>query len=78
MSKIDSLRDEIEFLKEQQPEDHIKDEIALLENELTGSFSELDSKTLKSVFSVLLWLASSSLEGWVVALPRVKMRQLLL
>ena len=81
MSKIDSLRDEIEFLKEQQPEEHIKDEIALLENELTGSFSELDSKTLKSVFSVhsvLLWLASSSLEGWEVALPRVKMRHLLL
>lgn len=35
MGKIDSLRDEIEFLKEQQPEEHIVDEIALLENELT-------------------------------------------
>ena len=44
MSKIDSLRDEIEFLKEQQPEEHIKDEIELLENELTGSFSNLDGK----------------------------------
>ena len=42
MSKIDSLRDEIEFLKEQQPEEHIKDEIELLENELTGSFSNFD------------------------------------
>ena len=41
MSKIDSLRDEIEFLKAQQPEEHIKDEIALLENELTGSFSKM-------------------------------------
>ena len=52
MSKIDSLRDEIEFLKEQQPEEHIKDEIDLLENELTGSFSELDSKTLRGVFRI--------------------------
>lgn len=43
MSKIDSLRDEIEFLKEQQPEAHVKDEIALLENELTGSVFNLDS-----------------------------------
>ena len=43
MSKIDSLRDEIEFLKEQQPEAHVKDEIALLENELTGSLFNLDS-----------------------------------
>ena len=36
MGKIDTVRDEIEFLKEQQPEEHIVDEIALLENELTG------------------------------------------
>ena len=42
MSKIDSLRDEIEFLKEQQPEAHVKDEIALLENELTGSVFNLN------------------------------------
>ena len=41
MSKIDSLRAEIEFLKDQQPEEHIKDEIALLETELTGSFFNL-------------------------------------
>ena len=52
MSKIDSLKDEIEFLKQQQPEEHIKDEIALLENELTGSFSEFDSETLRGVFRV--------------------------
>ena len=47
MSKIDSLRDEIEFLKEQQPEEHIKDEIELLENELTGSFSNFDLDEVK-------------------------------
>ena len=52
MSKIDSLKDEIEFLKQQQPEEHIKDEIALLENELTGSFSEFDFETLRGVFRV--------------------------
>ena len=44
MSKIDSLRAEIEFLKDQQPDEHIKDEIALLETELTGSFFSLSWK----------------------------------
>ena len=52
MSKIDSLRDEIEFLKAQQPEEHIKDEIALLENELTGSFSKISLEMSSESFNL--------------------------
>ena len=52
MSKIDSLKDEIEFLKAQQPEEHIKDEIALLENELTGSFSKISLEISSESFNL--------------------------
>ena len=52
MSKIDSLRDEIEFLKAQQPEEHIKDEIALLENELTGSFLKISLEMSSESFDL--------------------------
>ena len=52
MSKIDSLRDEIEFLKAQQPEEHIKDEIALLENELTGSFLKISLEMSSESFNL--------------------------
>ena len=52
MSKIDSLRDEIEFLKAQQPEEHIKDEIALLENELTGSFLKMSLEMSSESFDL--------------------------